>query len=178
MLKNTIRTYGSVAKFFHWAIFLLVLINVGGFLLEDMPKDYQPMLYNLHKLNGLAILLLMILRMLWAWTNIKPQLPMSLPNWQKLTSRLIHFCLYVVLILMPISGLVGSNAAGKAPHIGDFKFVLPIDQSKELADAAFNVHNTLAYILVGLLTLHILAALYHHFIKRDNVLRRMLPYGG
>lgn len=176
--RNTISSYGSITKLFHWIIFLLVLCNITfGFFLDDIPKDYQPAAYNLHKLTGLTILALMLLRAIWALTNPKPLLPMNTRPWEKMAERTVHFLLYFSLIAMPLAGWVGSSAAGRPPHIGDINFLLPVEKSKELTDLAFNIHGIFALTIIILVSIHILAALFHHYIKKDNVLRRMLPGG-
>jgi len=176
-LRNSQVAYGSVAKFFHWLIFLLVLFMIiYGYSLQYVPKDYQAFAYNIHKLTGVTILTLMILRLLWALSNPKPLLPLDVPHWERLLERFVHALLYLVLIVMPLAGWIGSVAGGRPPHIGDINLWLPIEQNKALAEAAFNVHNTTAIIIIVLVSLHILAALYHHFIKRDDILRRMMPH--
>lgn len=175
--KNTKTYYGRVAQFFHWLIFLLVATTIPlGFLMGTVAnKEQRSQLVNTHKLIGVSILILMLLRLLWALTNVKPGLPFQTPNWQRLAERSVHFVLYAGLIIMPLSGLIGSVAAGHPPHLGDFVISLPISQSKTLPDIMFDyIHNPLAFILIGFIVLHIVAALYHHFIKRDDVLRRML----
>ncbi|HLB42907.1 MAG TPA: cytochrome b [Gammaproteobacteria bacterium] len=179
MFSNTSTTYGSVAKFFHWLVFILLLCMITfGYFLDDVPEDYKGIAYNTHKLTGLTILSLMLLRACWALMNPKPKLPASDPLWQRLGARIVHLLLYVVVIAMPLAGWVGSSAAGRSPHLGDFKLDLPVAQSKALVDTAFNIHGYLAITIIILGSLHILAAFYHHFIEKDNILRRMLPYGG
>jgi len=175
MIKNTSSSYGSVTKIFHWLIFVLLAgMLTGGFFLDDMPKDYQPLIYNLHKLTGLTILCLMVLRALWASINIKPALPMGTPAWQRSAERILHFLLYITVIAMPLAGWIGACAGGRPPHIGDFKLALPIAENKPLAGFAFDIHGILAITIIVLASIHIAAALYHYFIKRDNVLNRML----
>ncbi len=175
-LKNTLNSYGSITKFFHWLIFILIFFMIiFGFLLEFVPKDYQPITYNIHKLTGLTILTLMLLRALWSSINAKPLLPFYTPAWQKIAEHVVHYSLYVVIIAMPIAGWIGSCAAGKPPHLGSFTLNLPVPQDKALVEAAFNVHMTLAFAIIVLVTIHVSAALYHHYIKKDNILRRMLP---
>lgn len=176
--RNTDTSYGSVAKFFHWLISaLIIFMLIFGYFLDDVPKDYQPITYNIHKLTGLTILCLMVLRLGWALINPKPVLLVALP-WERLAERMVHFMLYLFAILMPLAGWVGSVAANRPPHLGRLQFELPISQNKALSNAAFDVHGTTAIILIVLISVHVLAALYHHFIKRDNILVRMLPGGG
>lgn len=140
-------------------------------------KNIQPLTYDIHKLMGLTILGLVILRLLWALINPKPVLPAETFPLQKLAERLFHAMLYMFVILMPLAGWIGSVAEGRAPYLGHVSFELPIDQNKALADAAFNLHGTTAIILIVLISLHTLAALYHHFIRKDDILMRMLPKG-
>ena len=176
MLTNTASTYGSVSKFLHWLIFLLVTgMLIFGFFLDDIPKDYQGMAYSWHKGTGLTILGLMIIRIVWALINTKPSPVAFTPMWQVFLERLVHWCLYLLLLVMPLAGWIGSVAAGHVPSIAGFAFNLPIAKNKELADLAFSTHNNVALIIIALVSLHVLAALYHHFIKKDNVLMRMWP---
>jgi len=180
-MKNTSVSYGSVTKFFHWLIFLLILITIPlGYVMGDISdKVLRGQVINTHKLIGVLILVLVLLRALWALKNIKPVLPFQTPAWQRSAERCVHLFLYLGLIVMPLSGLVGSVAAGRPPRIGKFSIELPIAQSKALSNFSFDyIHIPLAIILILFISIHILAALYHHFIKRDDVLRRMMPYGG
>lgn len=174
--KNTLTTYGSVTKVFHWLIFLLVLFNIiYGFSMEDAPKAYIGTVINIHKLTGLTILSLVFLRALWALVNPRPPLPIGTPYWQRALERIVHYLLYLVLFAMPLAGWIGSVAAGRAPHIGDFYFQLPVPHNKALGTIAMETHNTIAIVIIVIVSLHILAALYHHFIKKDDILLRMLP---
>jgi cytochrome b561 len=176
-LKNSFQSYGSVTKFFHWLIFLLLLgMVIFGYYLEDFPKDVQPVTYNIHKIVGLLILLLVALRALWRAVNVKP-LPINTKTWERFAEGAIHFLLYAVIIAMPIVGWIGSSAAGRPPHIGSWQLLLPVPKSESLADISFDLHEWLAIALIVLVAIHVLAALYHHYIKRDNVLVRMLPGG-
>jgi cytochrome b561 len=176
MLKNSQENYGSIAKFFHWLIFFLIFCMIPlGYFMEDIgDKALRGQIINIHKLTGLSILVLMILRAAWAFINVKPHLPLGTPQWQLWLERSGHFLLYVVIIAMPIAGWVGSVAAGYIPHLFDWKISLPIAKSEALSDVSFSVHNTLAIIIIVFVSLHVLAALYHHVVKKDDVLKRML----
>lgn len=177
MLQNSTQGYGSVARFFHWLIALLIFVMIPlGFLMGSIENEaWQIQAYTLHKQIGLLILSLMVLRILWAALNIKPVLPFMTPTWQRWCERTVHVSLYASLIVLPLSGWIGSVAAGYAPQFAGFTFSLPIAKSEEITKAAFDyVHIPFVYFLIGLVTVHIVAALYHHFIKRDDVLRRML----
>src|ERR1700722_20116700 len=108
---NTSTAYGVVAKFFHWLIFILIVgMLVVGYLLEDVPKDWQRTVYNMHKLTGLTLLCLVMLRLVWALINKKPALPPSTSLFEKMGERLVHGLLYVALIAMPLAGWIGATA--------------------------------------------------------------------
>lgn len=174
MLKNSGQAYGSMAKTFHWLIFILVFVMiVGGFFLDDVPKEYKGVIYNLHKLTGVAVFLIMSLRLLWRMANVQPELPADMPGWQKRSARLVHGLLYFFVMAMPVAGLVGASAAGKPPHLGDFYIMLPVPHDKQIIDIAFASHEWIAYIIIGLVTLHVLAALYHYLVRKDKVLQSM-----
>jgi cytochrome b561 len=175
MWRNTEQYYGHIAKFFHWLIAVLVLLMllVGYFMDDITDKALRSTVYSLHKTTGIAILFLVLFRLLWALTNNKPLLPKGTPYWQILAEKFAHVCLYVSLIIMPLSGWVMSVAAGYAPRIGKYALYLPIPVNKVLSGNAFTVHAWLALALAILIAMHVGAAFYHHFIKKDNVLRRM-----
>jgi cytochrome b561 len=176
-LRNTQRSYGSISKFFHWLIAILVIFMlIYGFSLNFVPKAYVPITFNIHKLIGLTILTLIILRLLWTLTNPKPELPPNTPWYEHVAEYVVHWSFYLLLIAMPLSGWVFSVAAGRPPKLGSYAFNLPIEQNKSLSEAVFNVHAILALIIIALLILHVAAALYHHYVHKDNVLRRMLPF--
>jgi cytochrome b561 len=177
MLQNSAQAYGSVSRFFHWSIALLVLLMIPlGFLMGDIENQaWKIQAYTIHKQIGLFILALMLLRIVWALTNIKPALPFMTPLWQRWCERVVHFSLYAALVVLPLSGWIGSVAAGYAPQFAGYTLNLPVMKSEKVTEIAFGYfHIPFVYLLIALLALHVLAALYHHFIKRDDVLRRML----
>lgn len=174
--KNTTNKYGVISKTFHWLIFLLVTaLIVVGFFLDDVPDEYKGTVYNIHKLTGVFVFFLMLLRILWSWCNVKPALPAGMPKWQQVSARTTHYLLYLLVTAMPLVGWIGSSASRKAPHICDLTLTLPVPEDKALSHALFDVHEVIAYMIIGLVCVHVAAALYHHFVKKDDVLRRMLP---
>lgn len=175
-LRNTTFTYGAITKTFHWLLFVLItFMLIFGFLLDSIPKPFQGTAFTIHKLTGLTILALMVLRLLWALVNPKPALPFGTPWYEHVLERVVHWLIYLTLIAMPLAGWIGSVAAGYPPKLGEYAFNLPIEKDKALSESAFDWHNTIAFIIIGLLVLHILAALYHHYVRKDDILRRMLP---
>ncbi len=178
--KNTSHSFGYVAKSFHWIVAVLIIAMLClGYLLEDFPASSGAAAYNVHKCIGIIILALVVLRLVWRWMNIQPGYSSRLPACYKLFVKLAHYVIYMAMVLMPLSGWLMSTAAGRAPDFfGWFYFPMPgIALNTHLAGVMYQVHNTLAVVLIVLISLHILAGLFHHVMLRDNVLKRMLPGG-
>lgn len=175
MIRNTEQQYGSIAKFFHWLVFLLVLtLILVGFFWEN-TGTIKGTVINTHKLVGLVTLLIVIMRVLWMLSNPKPTIP-NAKRWEKIVEHSAHGLIYLALFGMPLSGWLLATAAGKPPHLKGQTFPMPgITANKALAGVAANIHLVLAWVLISLVSLHILAALKHHIIDKDNVLKRMLP---
>lgn len=177
MLKNTRNQYGSVSKIFHWGIFILVTIMLlCGFFMEDMPESIKSTTYMLHKSTGILILSLMLFRLFWRWMNITPALPETMPTALKFVATFVHALLYLVLLAMPISGWIMSTASGRLPAFyGLVTMPFPgIGLNEAFAHSAAEIHEILAYILIILIVGHVLAALKHHFVDKDDILKRMI----
>ena len=176
-IRNTKDTYGSVAKFFHWLIAVLVFIMLAaGVSFNYLPKGaFFSALMFIHKSTGVTILGLIILRLLWRWMNPLPNLPLSMPLWQKYAARSVHFLFYLLLIAMPITGIVMTLAAGYGVPFWGIATIHwdSIPKYKPLSHLMADWHEYLAWTIVAFITLHTLAALKHHFIDKDNVLKRM-----
>ncbi|OGT25761.1 MAG: hypothetical protein A3I77_03350 [Gammaproteobacteria bacterium RIFCSPLOWO2_02_FULL_42_14] len=174
---NTTERYGLVSKLFHWIIALLVLVMlcVGASFQYLQSSHFTSTLVFIHKSTGVTILGLMVLRLLWRWINPVPQFPETMPTWEKLIARFVHYLFYVVIIIMPITGIVMSAAAG---YSVPFWWInnLPlsfITKNESLSHFMQNWHEYVAWMIVGLYVLHTLAALKHHFKDHDNILKRM-----
>ena len=177
-LRNSIDRYGAVAQALHWLIVALVLVQVTTALLaHDMPfGPHKADMLARHKSFGMTILMLMVLRLVWRLANSVPPLPAALKSYERGLAHVSHYLLYVLLFAMPLSGWIMSVAKNYPVswfHL--FTWPNPVAPGKQLAESMEDVHLTLAWILGGIVTIHILAALRHHFVLKDNVLRRMLP---
>jgi len=177
MLRNDEIQYGSVAKWFHWLIaFAVITLLIVGLLMGDFEKPFRFTVYNIHKLVGLTVLTLMIMRIIWTFNNTRPPMPLTTPTWERFAARSVHLLLYVTVLLMPISGWIMSTAAGHSPMLGSLALPMPgVIEDKALAKLTNQIHSTLGWTIIGLVSLHTLAAIKHHFIDKDNVLKRMLP---
>nr|WP_269719567.1 cytochrome b [Beggiatoa alba] len=177
-LHNTEERYGSVAMFFHWVIMLLFLILVVLGLtmtnMEDSAEKWQ--LYSLHKSFGLTLALLVVLRIFWRFTNPVPLLPETLKAYEKFLAHAVHIGLYGIMLIMPISGVIDSYAGGYKMDFFGLGLLPKAEKRSEWGESvALMVHVYGSYLFYGLFFLHIAGVIKHHFILKDNTLRRMLP---
>ena len=174
-------SWGAPAKLLHWVVALLVLAQVAsGWAAVAWPLSPTKLdLYVWHKSTGMLILALMTVRIAWRLANVAPALPASMRPIERIAAQGSHLLLYLLLILMPMSGWIISSAANIPFRIF---WLIPLvsiaEPDKATADAAAHVHFALFVALSLLLVVHIGAALRHHYLKRNNVLVRMLPGRG
>ncbi|WP_431854858.1 cytochrome b [Azospirillum sp.] len=170
--------YTAVAVILHWAMVLLLAAQYAiGWSMPEIRRGTQPeTLINLHLSAGALILLLLAVRLAWRLTHSAPPPPAGLPGWQNRASSLIHGVLYLLLVVVPVLGWMNASARGWTVTL--FSLVpLPAlaAQGAPLGRSAGDVHVVLSYILLAAVAVHVLAALYHRFVLRDEVMRRMLP---
>jgi len=178
MLANTADAWGAPAKFFHWTVALLILVQIGlGFaatLWRLSPLKLE--LFVWHKSTGMLILVLMLARFAWRLANRSPALPPQTPAWEHHAARASHALLYALALALPLSGWVINSAAG-VPFSVFWLVPLPsiVAPDERLEELAKLVHFSLLVALCLVLAVHVGAALRHHFIKRNGILIRMLP---
>ena len=177
-IKNSKENYGIIAIFLHWlmAILIICMIILGIYMnnIENSPEKFK--LYGLHKSFGTLILGLVILRLSWKLINIAPELPLNMKSWEKIAAKLGHLTLYFFMFAIPLSGWLMSSAAGfSVSFFGLFTLPNLIHPNNELRKFFGEVHEIMAFALIGVVIIHLIAALHHHFFKKDNVLTRMLP---
>lgn len=177
MIKNTRDHYGIVAKAFHWVIAIMIIILIAvGFTMHNMPSSPEKYeLYAMHKSFGIVVLMLIVLRILWRFFNQIVEPPAGLPDTLKLAAKLGHFLLYMFMLLMPVSGVFMSYFGGHNIEVFGL-FVIPaaIEKMPQISTLFYQLHVLGIWAFIFLIVVHILAALYHHFIRRDNVLIRMI----
>lgn len=178
MLRNTDLSWGMPAKLLHWAVAALVLVQIalGWTAVSWRLSPTKLDLFVFHKSIGMLILVLMLARVAWRAVNTAPSLPADMRALERRAAHASHLLLYLMLLLMPVTGWIVTSAAD-IPFRIFWLIPLPaiVAPDKEMADAAVRVHLLLFVALSLLLTLHIGAALRHHFVKHDDVLARMLP---
>ena len=169
--------YDPIAIAFHW---LLALAIVGSFCvglyMSDLPMSPARLkLFNWHKWAGITILALSALRLLWRLTH-RPPADVPMPTWQRRAAHGLHYALYALFFLVPLAGWAYSSAAG-FPVVLYGRLPLPdfVPVSRALAAGFKPAHDVLAWGLALLIAAHVGAALKHHFIDRDALLRRMWP---
>ncbi len=175
-LKNNQHVYGIVARILHWisAAFILLMLLLGFGNNWWSFWDTWHISMPVHKVLGVFVLFLILMRCLWASVNIKPLLNQSFPLWYLHARHWVHRFFYGLLLLMPFSGWLMSSYAGKPPQLGSIALGLPVKVNASYASCIANIHTCLAYVLVSFIGLHVVAVCYHHFIRRDNVLNSML----
>lgn len=179
-IRNSLRQWGAVTKTLHWVIVVLIIVQYTlAELAEDLPLGLQKFTtLARHKSIGLTIFGLVVIRLLWRWANPTPPLPDTLKRWERGLAHASHFTLYALLFAMPITGWLMSSAAN-FPVSWFNVFTLPdlVAPDRELQHTLHEVHENLFRFLVAVAVLHVAAALKHHFVLKDDVLKRMLPFG-
>ena len=175
---NAALAYGPVARVAHWLTVLLVAAQfVVGWTMPDIHKGTQPVgLIAWHLVLGSTLLVVVVFRLAWRLTHQPPPPTPGLPAWQIRTASITHAALYALLLLVPITGWASASArvwVVRAFGVLPFPQILP--PHARIGFRLGDIHgDLLAWMLLGVLTLHVLAALYHRFVLRDRVLDRML----
>lgn len=174
--------YTRTAMLLHWLLGIALVTVFGvGLYMADLPFSPQRLkLYNWHKWAGVSILMLSLLRLLWRITNRPPALPQAMasamPSWQHKVHHATHHLFYVLFFAVPLIGWAYSSAAGfPIVFLGLWQLPDFVPVSPELAESLKPLHEISAYAMVGLVVVHVAAALKHQFIDRDGLLLRMLP---
>src|SRR5579863_5067280 len=178
-MRNTTHRWGTLAQLFHWVIVLLIVAQFTlATLWDDLPNGPKKLtLLARHKSIGITVLILALLRLGWRWANPTPALPDDLTPYERTLARLTHALLYVLLFAVPLTGWMMSSARGfPVSWFGFFQLPDLVPKNKSIYDALLETHEALQWVLYSVVALHVLAALKHHFMLKDNVLKRMLPF--
>ena len=176
MLKNSDTNYGVVAKGFHWLLFMMLTFSiVAGNFLADMPKGAEKLeAAGMHKSFGAIILTLIFLRLFWRLINVQPGDPEGTTPIQSKLASVMHGGLYLLMFAQPLAGILMSQAAGfPVSFFGLFEFPVFLDTNIPLAEFFRSMHGIVWILLVLAVIVHVSAATYHHFIQKDDVLKRM-----
>jgi len=172
------RRYDGTAIALHWITAILIVANLTvGLSMVGLPISPRKLHWYLwHKSIGVTIFLLTSARLFWRTLHPPPP-PVPMPQWQKRASTLSHAALYALLFLIPVSGYLYSSATGvQVVWLGLVPLPELVPKDKALGDALKIVHVSLNSVLVAVVCVHVAAALRHHFVDRDAVLSRMIPF--
>ncbi len=180
--------YGTVAMTLHWLIAVAIIANLYiGLEASDLrfsDPNFLPLMWW-HKSIGLTVLALSVLRLVWRWMNPVPPPPQGLDRWARVSGTLLHHLFYFMIVAIPLAGWLTVSAGSQGHGTSVFglfdwpAFPVLTGLTRSAAhpwhETFETVHVWLAWAMIGLVPLHILAGLYHHLVRRDNVLLRMLP---
>ncbi|MEZ5788086.1 MAG: cytochrome b [Xanthobacteraceae bacterium] len=169
--------YTLPARMLHWltAIIVIGMIPAGIYMVNASAGPTKDLLFNLHRSFGVVLLPIMLLRLTYRVLVPPPPLPKDIPPMQRLGAHATHWALYALLIIQPIVGWIATSAY-RAPISVFWLFELPPiwAEDRPFSETMFFVHRMLGLTIAALVLVHIAAALYHHFVRRDDVLLRMV----
>ena len=174
--------YGGVAKAMHWLIVALLAVQFAiGWSMPHIGRNTQPdTLINLHLSFGMLIGLLVVVRFAWRLMHPVAPLATAAPRWQERAAIATHHLLYVLLVLIPVLGWLSASGRNFPVSLfGSIGFPSLLPVKHPWTGKIGDVHTVLSnYVLLAAVALHVLAALYHHFVLKDRTLARMLPGAG
>lgn len=173
-IKNSNERYGLIAVLLHWVVAILIIgLLILGLYMVRLPIGLEKLkFYGWHKEFGLLVLGLAIVRLTWRIMNQVPNL--ALPWYERIAARTVHWAFYVFMFAMPITGWAITSAAGlPASFFGLFTLPNIVLPNEELRHTFEELHEWLGYALIATIVLHVAGALKHHFMDKDDILRRM-----
>jgi cytochrome b561 len=177
-LMSTRLRYGTPAQFFHWLTVVLVatayLISPGGSEQRVYSSAFD-FTRHMHETTGILIFAILLARILWRTIDAAPEAPPMEP-WMTYSARLVHLALYALLIALPSTAIFGAWLEGHPLTLLGVGNLGPmLTQAHDVGQAVSYVHTILGNVIIWATGLHAIAALFHHFVLRDNVLTSMLP---
>lgn len=176
-----VHVYSAAARHLHWltVAFVFCMVPIGVIMADRGERNIWDAttnaLYSGHKLAGFILMFILVARLAYRLVKGAPPDEPTLEPWQKLVSHLTHWAIYALLFGMVISGWVGVSLYPSLEIFGLFSLPGVVSPNQNAAATAFLLHKLFAFALIGLVAMHIGASLFHHFIRKDGVLRRMLP---
>ena len=179
MVSNTDRTWGWPAKLLHWiaAAAVLILLVHGWWMTHMLPRPERLANYAWHAALGYDLVALLVLRLLWRWSNTVPALPTDLKPWERWAAHAGHAGLYVLMLASALTGwaLVGTLRNPLDTDLFGIKIpLIYASRDRTMHNLFEESHLVLSYLLAVLIVVHLAAALWHHLVKRNDVLARMI----
>ncbi|WP_145606682.1 cytochrome b [Yersinia intermedia] len=160
----------------HWLTLVMVILTYAAMLLSDsVPDEDLALVKNLHFNFGISVWLLMLVRLWLRQRNVAPAITPTLPKWQLLGADIMHWGLYLMFLSLPVLGVLTQAYGGKTWFLLGWQvpqWVTPDDVARSYLKQTHELIANLGYFVIGA---HAMAALYHHYIRRDDTLRRMIP---
>jgi len=174
-ITNSLTEYGLLAKLFHWVTFVALIAQVPfGFYLVGLEfSDRRIDLENIHILIGISIFYFVLIRLIWKLFNPSPKFEHNFFKGQALIAKANHFLLYLSIFLITISGVLKKLYMGERLNFFIFQYAFT-DSNFQLADSFYILHIYANYLLIALVSLHILATVTHHVFFKDKILKKML----
>jgi cytochrome b561 len=169
--------YSSTARALHWvtAAIVIFMIPAGIYMANAAPGPTQDLLFHLHRSFGVVLLPIVVVRLTYRLAHPPPPLPKDIPAVQRRLAHAVHGALYALLIVQPIVGWIATSAyPAPIPIYGLFEMPRIWPEDRAFSERMFTVHAFIGGLLAVLIIMHVAAALYHHFVRRDAVLLRML----
>ena len=173
-LNSSLTEYGSISKIFHWlsAAFLLMQIPLGFYLVDLDFDEKRLTIESIHVLLGLSIFYLTLLRLIYKLFNPTPSLSNSVFPGQKIIAKINHIFLYIAIFIISISGIMKKLFSGEILNVLFLNF--EIKNNFDLAELFYNIHILSNYMLISLISLHILAVIAHKILFKENLLKKIL----
>lgn len=172
-----VKKYKPIAMFLHWLLAVAIIAQAGlGVWMGDIPKGTPDRAYffNLHKSIGLVIALFILWRIAVRLKNTPPALPI-MPRWERISAKASHHLLYACMIILPMSGYVGSNFTKYGIKFFGYQ-IAPWGSENKAIYEVFNItHSVTGKVMIAIILIHVAAALKHWLFDKDTVMQRMLP---
>lgn len=200
-MKPHITRYTKTAIILHWVIGLLLLVMFAfGYYMSDLPKDLpkvetldlfdlgvytlqlsEPMTprafyFNLHKSIGVTLLALIFIRLFWRFTHAAPDFPATMQAWEKKLADAVHKVLYLLMLAVPLSGLLMAIFSKYGVLWFGIPFIGGLDKP-DLREFFQESHEAIGFVLLSLIVLHVVAAIKHKVVDKDEVMQRMSLHG-
>lgn len=173
--------FDTVSIILHWSVAIAIIAVAAIELLrgEVFPRGsfLREALKALHNPAGTVVFGLILLRILWRFAHPAPAMPQSMRPWETVAAKLTHCALYLTMVMIPLTGILYVLARGQAIDFGLFQISYPLDHvvSRNASRTLKNAHEFLGQAVLALAFVHAAAALWHHYVRKDDVLTRMLP---
>jgi len=171
--------FSPLAQFLHWGMFVLLIVQwIDGKVMDDLPKQgaLRGFAFDAHETIGVLVLLLVFVRLSWKIGH--PVAAGTGPVWQQRAATVTQWLLYAIMVALPVTGYLTFSAQGHPTTFFGFDIPAALARDRATARSLKNVHELLSDALLVVVALHAAAALWHHFVVRDDTLRRMLPERG